>query len=252
MSARIACLIVAVIVLPAAPAAQAAVTFDTTANAGTFVRQNAPGTSYGGLGAVSVSGSTAPNGLGQSAGVAETFLKFNMAAAAASFDAQFGAGNWTVSGVTLRLVETAAPIRTDIFGMGQGSFEVTHMANDAWADSGLVWNNKSTVLNPLADSSLGVFETLFQGDQRTPVQRFALAMDDALLADIMGGGAISLHLTPEDSTVGATFNGPYMIGTARPKPVLEVEAVPEPATLALLAAGAALLGRMRRISRTQA
>jgi hypothetical protein len=221
------------------PSMAAPMTVDTIAVANTFVREASPGESFGGLGALSVAGSGALDGNGLLVGLADTFLKFNTASVVASLDTQFGANHWTITSVALGLVETATPPR-DIFGRGQGTFQTRWLVTDAWSDAGIIWNNKDTILNAALDVPVGEFTNAFDGNQHTPIQLFDLAMATSLLDDIQSGGDVSFLLTATSPSIGATFNSKYITGT-RPKPFLEITAVPEPCTLCLLLAGAALL-----------
>src|SRR5262249_34168987 len=79
-------------------------TFSTTASADAFVATGQSGNlannNYGGAGSLSVAAPGLPQGELQSV------LQFNLGAAASAFDAEFGAGQWSVESVTLRLTAT--------------------------------------------------------------------------------------------------------------------------------------------------
>ena len=80
-----------------------ALTVDTTPDADTFVRSLDPTHNYGAAGADSVSGSAAVNGSGQQMGLLDSFLRFPAANAITQFNSTFGAGNWAITGISLRL-----------------------------------------------------------------------------------------------------------------------------------------------------
>lgn len=147
----------------AGPLAASPITVATTPSVDTFVRANAPNKVNGTRGGLSVAGSASRNGSGDLVGLAETFMRFDLGAAAASLDAHFGGHDWTISGVTLDLAEFAAPANA-AFGRGQGQFTVQWLAADGWDESTLTWNTKDGYLNAGADVPLGTFTNLFQGD----------------------------------------------------------------------------------------
>lgn len=131
------CLHAGFAVLSVWQASQAAtVVVETTATSDTFVRQKAPDENYGTKGGLSVCGSEARNGSGQLVGLADTFLRFNLASAVESLNAAFGSHNWTMSGVGLKLVEQTTP-RNPRFGRGRGQFEVRWIFADNWSETGL-------------------------------------------------------------------------------------------------------------------
>lgn len=221
-----------------------AATVETVAAADTYVKQSTPDANFGTNGALSVAGASAQSGGGGTVGLADTFLRFDISAVVAALDAEFGNHAWSITGVVLRVVEFTAPPNNS-FGRGQGTFAADWIADDTWGEATLTWNTAADFLDAGADVPLGEFENLFVGDQYTPVQRFGLALADELTADIRGGGLVSLHLSAADAAIGFTFNSSNITGT-RPKPYLEVTAVPEPCAAVLLLAGALLGFRRKR------
>ena len=211
--------------------------FVTTGLSGELANNN-----YGGGGSVSVS---AP---GIDAGASQAVLQFNLAGAVTSFDAQFGAGQWTVQSVTLQL--TAAPANNPIFNSPlPGTFGVSWMQNDAWQEgggtpaspgtTGITYNSLQTVFMGPNDQNLG----LFAFDGRTSgASVHNLTLGSGLTSDIQSGGLASFRLFAADSTMSGVFNS-RNFGTAANRPVLSIVAVPEPSTIALgaLALGAVAL-----------
>ena len=229
--------------------AQSPVTVSSTPTADAFVRSADPTHNYGGGGALSVSGSAAVNGSGQQNGSFDSLMRFSLNGAVSSFDAAFGAGNWTLSSAKLWLTEVAAPTST-MFNRGVGSFEVRWMANDGWGEGtgtpsapttdGVTYKDLPS-LTPVASTvSLGTFANAGQNTQ----QAFALPLNDStFLSDLMSGGSVSFYLTAASPGVGFTFNS-RSFGTVSGRPFLEVTAVPEPGVTALLALGGlGLVGR---------
>jgi hypothetical protein len=235
--------------LAGAAATMAQVTVSTNPIADAFVRSADPTHNYGGAGALSVSGLVATNGSGQQQGQLDSFLRFDASGAVNQFNSTYGAGQWTITGVTLTLTEQAAPAQ-NIFNRGVGSFEVRWIGNDSWAEgtgtpisvssTGIKWNDEPSILNPGVDQSLGTF---VNGGTNGTV-RLSLNLNASFVSDLSTGVLVSLYMTaPTNSTVGFTFNA-REFGTASARPSLSVTAVavPEPGTAALvLVAGPLLL-----------
>ncbi len=230
------------------PAEAFALTFTINPNADAFVRSAAPTSNYGAAGANSVSGSAALNGSGQQMGLFDTFIRFSLASTVAQFDAAFGAGNWTLSNVSLLLTETAAPNNL-LFNRGQGSFEVRWIASDTLVEGtgspaaptsdGIVYHDEPALLNPNFDITVGTFSNA----QTNARQTFVLSLGGAAFRnDIESGGQVEFFLTAANPAIGFTFMS-QNFGTASMRPGLEVTAVaiPEPATFSMVALGAALL-----------
>ncbi|HKQ37911.1 MAG TPA: PEP-CTERM sorting domain-containing protein [Verrucomicrobiae bacterium] len=210
--------------------------FVTTGKDGELANNN-----YGGGGSISVS---AP---GIDAGQTEAVLQFNLAGAVSSFNAQFGAGQWSVQSVTLQL--TAAAANNPIFNSpSPGTFGVSWMQNDAWQEgtgtpsspgtSGITYNSLQTVFTGPNDQNLGFFS--FDG-RASGASVHNLSLESGLTSDIMSGGLSSFRLFPADSTMSGVFNS-RNFGTVANRPLLTVVAVPEPSTIALAGLGFVVVG----------
>lgn len=236
--------------------AQAPATVALNPNADAFVWSADATRNYGGAGSLSLSGAAAVNAAGVQNGQYDALMRFSLGSAVSSFDTTFGAGNWSLCGVTLRLTEVAAP-NNDIFNRGVGSFEIRWMANDSWeegigspsapATEGVTWNDLPSLLPAGRTVSLGTFANAGQNTRLG----FELPLADATFVnDLLSGGDASFYLTAVNPSLGFTFNS-RSVGTASTRPVLEIRAVPEPGVSALLAVGvvAALAGSLWRPSR---
>jgi len=231
--------------------AQSPVTVTLNPTADTFVRSADAAHNYGGAGALSVSGSAAVNGSGVQNGLYDSLMRFSLSGAASSFDTTFGAGNWTISSVTLRLTEVAAPANA-IFNRGVGSFGISWMANDSWVEGtgspttpttdGVTWNDMPSLMPVGSTVALGTFGNAGLNTQ----QGFGLPLSDATFVnDLMSGGNASFYLTAANPSIGFTFDS-RSFGTVSARPVLEITAVPEPGVTALLALGGVAVLAARR------
>lgn len=199
-----------------------------------------PTGNYGALGAISMAGSASGNG-----GQYIALLKFNLSSAVSRFDATYGAGQWSLSGATLQLAgnfatQGAVPNNARFPAINGGPFSIDWFSNDAWTETGVTYNSFTAG----ATQSLGNFSYVPPGNN-VPVV-WALDLAGHFVADVSGGGDVSMQLSPGNSTVSYLFN-PRTYNTAANWPVLSVTAVPEPSTLALvIISGAALTVARRR------
>lgn len=208
----------------------------------TFSRAQAPTSTYGAAGALHISGESATNGNGQTQGVADSWMKYNLVAAIMQFDTAYGAGNWTITGATLSLKEVATPTNS-IFTRGVGNFSVNWIANENWTEGAgspngpgtasgnqLGWTYGQSILSG-ADRSLGVFHNAGTNNR----QDFTLALDTNFVSDLMAGGSTTLRTAPASNNVGFTFNSSNNPNSGnRPQLILTADVVPEPATLSML------------------
>ena len=205
--------------------------FVTTGPMGNLVNNN-----YGGGGSVSVAAA------GQEMGEAQTVLQFNLAGAVSAFDAQYGAGQWSIQSVTLQL--TAANANNPIFNSPlPGTFGISWMQNDAWLEgtgspaspgtTGITFNSLQNTYMGLNDQSLGTFS--FDG-RTSGASTHGLTLSSGLTGDILSGGTASFRLFAADGTMSGVFNS-RSFSTVANRPVLTVVAVPEPSTLVLAGLG---------------
>jgi hypothetical protein len=198
-----------------------------------------PDASYGAMSALMAAGSSSGNG-----GVYESLLRFDLSAAVAAFDLEYGAGAWQITDVTLRLaanvgVQGAVPNNLVFPTINGGAFAIAWISNDAWGETTATYNNFS----PGATESLGSFQFVPPGNN-VPIV-WSLALGSAFVSDVVSGGAVSLWVTPGDATVSYLFNSRTFSNAAN-FPALSVTAIPEPSGIALIALGSLLLTASRR------
>jgi len=200
---------------------------------------------YGGGGALALAAPGLPNGEFQSV------IKFGFSGVRNSFDAQFGAGGWSVQSVSLQLSSSphSNPVYNDI---APGLFGVSLMQNNSWiegtgnasnpAADGISYSSlQSTFINNAADRALGTFS--FPGGT-SGLNSYALDLSPDLTTDILGGSDVSLRLFAADNSVSYLFSSRAQ---ASGQPQLVITAVPEPGTVALLSLAFGLfLWRVRR------
>ncbi|MEY2525636.1 MAG: hypothetical protein QOE73_407 [Verrucomicrobiota bacterium] len=198
---------------------------------------------YGAGGLLSVAAPGKPQGEFQSV------LQFDLSATKTSFDAQFGAGLWSIESVTLQL--TATPVNNAIFNaISAGQFEISWMQNDSWTEgtgtptvpttTGITWNTLPNFLGP-NDEDVGTFS--FNG-ATSGSTTYTLTLTSGFTADMLAGGVISLRTLAADTDVSYLFNS-RNFNTVASRPLLTVTAVPEPSSGMLALAGLLLLIRAR-------
>ncbi len=212
--------------------------------ADSFVSAANPNNNYGGGGALSVAASGLANGEFQS------LIRYDTSTAKTSFDATYGAGQWSVTSVMLRLTSTAP--NSPIFNASAaGQFSTQWMQNDSWVEgtgtpaapttTGITFATLPSFLS-VNDAALGTFS--YNG-ATSGSTIYTLGLQSGLTSDIVAGNLMSLRLFAADSAVSYLFNS-RNFGTASARPELTITATPEPASLALLLSGVFIFGRIRR------
>ncbi len=228
-----------------------AATFSLNPSADAFVTTGPGGglssSNYGGAGTLAVA---AP---GLSQGEFQSVLQFNLAAAKTSFDALFGPGQWSIQSITLQL--TATPANNPIYNPpAAGQFTISWMQNDSWLEgtgspnspgaTGITYSSLLTLLSG-SDENLGLFSLSGATNGASP---YTLGLSSSFAADVLAGNNVSLRLFAADTTVSGVFNS-RNFGTVANRPLLTIEAVPEPAVPAMVVVGLSLLAVVRRVTR---
>jgi len=200
---------------------------------------NLSGNNYGGAGALDV----AAPGLAQ--GEFQSVMQFNLSAASASFNAQFGAGQWNIQSISLSLT-AAAPGNPIYNPSAAGLFGISWMQNNSWTEgtgtpttpttTGITFSSLPSFTSP-SDESLGTFS--FAGGT-SGTATYTLGLTPDFLADASAGNVVSFRLFAADSMVSYLFNS-RSFGTTAARPLLTIVAVPEPGALSLLVASAVFL-----------
>ena len=223
-----------VMFLAALASTEAAVTFTiqpagSTPNSGDAYLYSAnANANFGNAGALSVAGSSAPNG------ALASVLKFDLSAAKAAFDLAFGVNAWTLASAAIQLT-AVTPNNANFSPLNAGIVSVDWLVDDSWTETGITWNGLSALLGG-GTESMGNFS--FNGSLGTT--EYGLTMASGFLIDLQAGGISSFHLGAGDSDVSLVTNS-RNFGTPMNRPALILTAVPEPGRLMTLLAGCALM-----------
>ena len=220
------------------------------ASADTFVATGSGATdrtanNYGNSGAIAVAAPT--TGVGEE----RSILRFDVSTAKASFDATYGVGNWSITGVQLEL--TATTPNNPIFNQPNntaGSILVQWLPTDNWTEgsgtpaapttTGLTWATLSSIAAGAESEG-----TIAFGGASSGTLDYGLTPGSGLTNDILSGGQITFMLSPADSSVSAVFNS-RSFGTVGFRPGLVLTVAPEPGRALLLLAGVAGMMLRRR------
>jgi hypothetical protein len=232
----------AILSLTITGAAQSYVVNNTVADA--FLASGPAGTdlstnNYGGAGQLAIAPASSTKG------EFDSVIMFNTAAAIASFNSTYGAGNWTITGFTLSLGSnnggTQGAVPSTFFNsVNAGAFEMDWLSNDSWVEgtgtpqtpsnTGVNYDSISALLS--GSDILGTFNYTPPGNN--VYANYNLPLDGNLVTDAASGANVSLYFYATNGAVSYLFNsrtGP----STHPELTITVTPTPEPATLSLLA-----------------
>jgi len=211
-------------------------------------------------GAVSVQGSLSTTNSGGNAAAANEALSFNVGSLVTSLNNTYGAGDWTVSNVSLAFASSYAKQNNSRFGTGSGTFDIYWVANNNWKQSAGTLTNPG--LNPPYASSATALSAWSGGQADLASETFTvptgvnsgyvnlsydLGSNTSLVNEILsssatGNQAVSLYLMATDPTLGMImFTGGQ--GQTLPTLSFDVDSVtPTPIPAAFLLFGSGLLG----------
>lgn len=189
-------------------------------------------------------------------GAFSSVLMFNTASAVSDFNSLYGAGNWTITGVTLSVasnfgVQGAQPNNQIFNTINAGSFGIDWLADSSWTAGngggsgtpGYPNNNYidyayiPTLLSYGYDS-LGDFSYTPPGNNI--YLSYTLPLDSGLINNAAAGDNLSLYFYAADDQVSYLFNS-QVYASNHPELTLVATPTPEPATLTLLSAAAGTL-----------
>jgi len=210
----------------------------------TFVSSGQPTVNFGTMGAMEIAVPTVAQNRTE-----ESLIQFNTGTPESEFNADYGVGNWMVTGVSLKLYSNFAtagqqPGNTSFNQIAAGGFELDWLSDNNWSATAITWNNIASVLPGTGNNaldSLGDFNFLASG---TSPNTWTLGLDPNLLSEITSGSPVSIFGQPTaGSTVGYLFN---TLNNNPPVLNVTVAPAPEPTTWALLVSSLAGLGAVRR------
>jgi len=195
-------------------------------------------------------------------GEMDSVLMFNTSAAVTQFNSVYGAGNWSITGITLSLasnfgVQGVQPNNGIFNTINAGSFGIDWLADNSWVigDAGGMgipgYPNNDYVsyddipnLFAAGSDSLGTFTYTPPGNNI--YLTYTLPLDSNLI-NAADTGDVSLYFYAADNNVSYLFNSD-IFSSNHPEFTLTATPTPEPGTVALLGAGfvGLLMARRRK------
>ena len=207
-------------------------TYSQKVGADTFVSSGSPTANFGTLGAMEIAAPTAAQNR-----IEDSLLEFDSSAMQASFNASYGIGGWTVTGVSLSLYSNVAmagvqPGNSSLNKIAAGAFEFDLLSDNNWNETAITWNTLPNILPGSGNNTstqLGTFNWAASGAASSI---WTLEPGQPLADEIIAGSQITILGQPTaGSTVGYLFNS-QLVNAAYLN--VTVQAVPEPSTTGLI------------------
>ena len=121
-----------ILAFPFAGKADTSFTINTT-TADAFLSGASPTLNFGGAGTLAIAPASSAKG------EFDSVIMFNTASAVSQFNTTYGAGNWTITGLTFSLASNfgtqgAQPNNAIFNTINAGSFGIDWLANDSWVE----------------------------------------------------------------------------------------------------------------------
>ncbi|MGD0816494.1 MAG: hypothetical protein ABSA83_23130 [Verrucomicrobiota bacterium] len=233
--------IVAAVILCLGQAAGAQVTNSSMSTADAFLCTGSPsnpelngadlsGLNFGAAGTLVVAPASSPKGEFQSV------VKFNLSNGVAMFNSAYGSNNWFVSGISLQLTSnygtSGMQPNNGIFPViSGGNFVIEWLSDDDWVEGTGTPNLPTTDgvdYDSLPELLTGPQEILCTNTYTPPGNNvpviYTLPLATNLVADILGGGDVTLLFFAADNQIDYLFNS-YNYGRGN-QPLLNVVATP--------------------------
>jgi hypothetical protein len=231
-------LVFAVALLCLGSIATAQVTYTGTDYADAFLATGSPdnpegtnltGLNFGGAGTLVVAPAASVKGEFQSV------MKFNLSNAVAMFNTNYGAGNWTITNISLELTSNygtsnVQPNNAIFPVISGGNFVIEWLSYDDWVE-GTGTPNLPTMdgvtYDSLPDLLSGAHEILCTNTYSPPGNNvpvtYPLPLDTNLVADVSDGGDVAFLFYAADDQIGYLFNS-YSYGRGN-EPLIHLTAI---------------------------
>ncbi len=231
-------LVFAVALLCLGSIATAQVTYTGTDYADAFLATGSPdnpegtdltGLNFGGAGTLVVAPAASVKGEFQSV------LKFNLTNAMAMFNTNYGAGNWTITNISLELTSNygtsnVQPNNAIFPVISGGNFVIEWLSYDDWVEGTGTPNlptSDGVTYDSLPGLLSGAHEILCTNTYSPPGDNvpvtYTLPLDTNLVADVSNGGDVTFLFYAADDQIGYLFNS-YSYGRGN-EPLIHVTAI---------------------------
>ncbi len=206
---------------------------------------NLTGVNFGAVGTLAIAPASSAKG------EFDSILEFDTAGAFNLFNITYGAGNWTITGLTLSLASNLGgqgeqPTSLIFNTINAGSFGIDWLPSNNWVEGsgggtgtpGYPYNS-SVSFNSIPSlfsngyDNLGTYSYTPPGDN--VYVNYPLPLDSGLVSQSAAGGDLSLYFYAADDQIGYLFNS-RSFSSNHPELTIIATAIPEPAATAQLVA----------------